>query len=214
MKAKLSTLTVPDPTQPDNKRRVKTWFGMPSDEREAIYPFIAIDLIDIVFATDRAHSMQVVDADWWPSVAATFQEYADLMDPPLVLEEDHPYGTTILFQPYDLYYQVASHCRTALQDRHLTMQLLSTSYMPLNNIGTLHVPADETQRWLDNMGSTRADYRDQEGKVVWRKVYNVKVSAHMAVTDPVAYAQVLALSLALKDVDSGESYASWQLADA
>jgi len=183
---------------------------MPSQERQLTYPFVTIDLIDVVFATDRVHSMQVVDADWWPSTTPTFQEYADLLTPPMTLDVDVPYGRTILFQPYDLYYSVATHCRYAVQDRHLQAQLLSTAYMPLNNIGTLHVPADDTQRWLDNMGFSRADYRDSEEKVVHRKVYAAKVSAHMAVSDPVAYSKVLQVFGIINGIADGEQYASWQ----
>lgn len=207
MKAKFSTLTVPDPTQADLQRRVKVWFGMPSSERERTYPFITIDLIDIVFAADRAHSMEEVVYDWWPSTGATFQEYADIIG--LTVPVDDPYGAARRFQPYDIYYQVATHCRYALQDRHVTSRMLSLDYAPLSNLGTLHVPADETQRWMDNIGWQRADYSDQEEKTVWRKVYTLKVSAHMPINDPEAFNRVLTVAGSLNGVPDGEQYETW-----
>jgi len=209
LKAKLSSLTVPDPSQEGHDRRVQVWFGMPSTEREAIFPFITIDLIDVVFAAERAHSLQVVDVDWWPSTAKTFAEFAALVGLE-GLDPEAPYARTILFQPYDLYYQVSTYCRNPRQDRRLTSQLLMTNFIPLNNLGTLHVPADDTQRWLDNMGSTRADYRDTEDKPVWRKVYTLKVSAHMPVNDPAAYIKVLKVGYSLNGIHDGEQYASWE----
>lgn len=212
VKAKFSTLYVPDPKQPDNRRRVKVWYGNPSGERERAYPFITIDFIDIRFGAERAHSLDQVAVDWWPAEGSTFQEYADLRD--IDVDPDAPYGTTIRFQPYDLYYQVSTHTRTALQDMHLTSQMLSTEYAPLSQIGTLHVPADGTQRWLDNEGWSRADYRDAEEKTVFRKIYMLKISAHMAVGDPAAYARVLEVAATIHGTADGEQYAAWVHSDA
>lgn len=212
VKAKFSTLHVPDPKQPDNRRRAKVWYGQPSSERERTYPFVTIDFVDIRFAADRAHTLDQVTVDWWPSEGSTFQEYADLRG--IDVDPEAPYGTTIRFQPYDIYYQVATHSRFALQDIHLTAQMLSTEYAPLSQIGTLHVPADGTQRWLDNEGWNRADYRDSEDKTVFRKIYMIKVSAHMAVGDPAIFARVLEVAATLHGMADGEQYASWEYSDA
>jgi hypothetical protein len=207
MKAKFASLKVPDQSADDLSRRVKVWFGMPSAEREIIYPFISVDLIDIAFSGERAHSLERVSVDWWPSAAQTFAEYAALVD--ITLDADVPYATAVRFQPYDIYYQVATHCRYAIQDRYLTAQMLSTDYAPLNNLGTLHVPADDTQRWLDNVGWQRADYRDTEDKTVWRKVYTIKVSAHMPVDDPTAFTKVLQVAATINGTADGEQYDGW-----
>jgi hypothetical protein len=207
MKAKFSHLHVPDPKAEGGSRRAQVWFGMPSTERERVYPFVTIDLIDIAFSAERAHSLEVINVDWWPSEAETFQEYADAND--IEVDPDHPYGATVRFQPYDIYYQVATHARYALQDRHLTAQMLSLDYAPLSQLGTLHVPADNTQRWLDNEGWANADYLDAEGKVVRRKVYTLKVSAHMAVTDPAVYIKVLRVAAIINGTTDGEQYAEW-----
>lgn len=212
MKAKFSTLYVPDPREPDGTRRAKVWFGLPSKERERTYPFVTIDLIDIVFASDRAHSLETINVDWWPSEGQTWAEYADLHG--LDYDPEFPYGSTIRFQPYDIYYQVATHSRHALQDRYLTQQMLSLDYSPLSQLGTLHVPADGTQRWLDNEGWVRADYRDAEDKTVWRKVYTLKVSAHMAVNNPATFAKVLQVAATIGGMTDGEQYADWVDPDA
>lgn len=208
MKAKFSTLYVPNSSQAGTTSRVKVWYAMPSGERERTYPFITIDPIDIVFASERAHSLETIDLDWWPAEGGTFQEYADLHE--MTLDPEAPYGSAIRPQPYDIYYQVATHCRTALQDRYLTAQMLSLNYAPLSQLGTLHVPADNTQRWLDNTGWGAANYRDSEDKVVRRKVYTLKVSSHMAVNDPVAWVRVLQVAATIRGTADGELYSSWE----
>lgn len=199
MKAKFSTLYVPDPKEQNGRKRVKVWFGMPSRERERTYPFITIDFVDIEFAADRAHSLDVIKVDWWPSHAATYADYNALVSPDVVLDTEEPYATTVRFQPYNLYYQVATHTRNAVQDRYLTAQMLGSSYAPLSNIGHLHVPEDGTYRWLDNLGLGSADYLDDENKSVWRKVFNLKVSAHMEVIGPSSFAKVQQLVASIHD---------------
>lgn len=206
LKAKLGSFTVP--TKNGQSARVKVWYGMPDSVRETIYPFTTIDLLDVVFARDRAHSLQVVDVDWWPSTAPTFAEFADMVG--MEVDPEAPYASTILFQPYDLYYQVATHTRSSRQERHLISQIISHGFAPLNSLGTLHVPADNTQRWLDNLGMTTADYIDSEQKSVFRKVFNLQISAHIPVNDPTAYFKVLKVAASLHGMDDGEEYATWE----
>jgi hypothetical protein len=208
MKAKLSTLTVPSPKEESGQKKVKVWYGMPSGERERTFPFITIDLLDITFTADRAHDLGVVAVDWWPSSAVTYQEHNDRVTPGTTLDAEAPYAITTRFQPYDIFYQVSTHCRTAVQDRYLTARLLDTAYFPLSNLGTLHVPADGTQRWADNEGWARADYLDQDEKAVWRKAYTIKISAHMAPTDPLAYQRVLQVATEISGMTDGELYAT------
>lgn len=207
VKAKFSTLTVPDPKAQGGERRARAWFGYPSGERERTYPFITVDLIDIRFAAERAESMESVLYDWWPSEAGTMEEYATKIG--LTLDPTEKVGLAIRFQPYDLYYQVATHARFSAHDRALTAKMLSIDYAPLSQLGTLHVPADNTQRWLDNEGWARADYIDPEGKNVHRKVYTLKVSAHMSLGDPVAYAKVLQVAADILGTADGEQYGSF-----
>lgn len=209
LKAKFSELTVPDPNEQGGQKRVKVWYGMPSTERERQYPFISLDLIDIEFAAERAHDLNQVKVDWWPSYASTYAERAVQLDPDVVLDVDEPYGITTRFQPYNLYYQVATHTREPLQDRYLNAQMLSSSYAPLSNIGYLYVPADDTHRWLDNLGWNRADYIDNEGKNVHRKVFNLMVTAHMEVITASAFAKVQQLQAVINGTADGEQYASF-----
>ena len=66
-----------------------------------------------------------------------------------------------------------------------------------------------TQRWLDNEGWVRADYIDGEEKVVHRKVYTLKVSAHMVLSDPAQWAKVLQVAATIHGTADGEQYASY-----
>jgi hypothetical protein len=199
MKAKLSGLTV---RTKDGPKRVPVWYSMPSREREKSYPFITIDLVDIVFAEDRAHSAQIMPIDYWPSEYPSFAAYAASLSIPY--DEDTMTAEAVWWHPYDLHYQVATHCRNAQHDRELTAKLIHTKYLP-DRWGYLDVPADGSSRWLDRIGYGAADYYEQAGedKHVFRKIYNISVSAHVAPEDPFIYHQVLRAAMTLTTGDSG-----------
>lgn len=209
LKAKLSGLTVP--VRGDADKRVKVWFRMPEREKERDYPYITIDLIDIVFAADRAHSAQVTGIDYWPSEYATFAEYAAAKL--LTFDEETDVVQATWWHPYDIIYQVSTHCRSAQHDRLLTARLLGTAYLP-DRWGYLHVPADDSERWLDRVGWSQADYYDDaagtDTRRVFRKVYNVSVSAHVPPEDPFLFKQVLTVAGTLTTMDETETLATWE----
>lgn len=204
MKSKLSGLTV---AEKGGRKNVKLWFRQPSAEREQSWPFITIDLIDIVFAADRAHSAQYFHTDGWPSEYPTMTEWAAAngVDLPGTVSVE-----AMSWLPYDLYYQVATYTRYAQHDRELTARLLSTAYLPYR-MGYLDVPADESCRWLELEGYSSADYIDAEsgGKRVFRKVFNVKVSAHMPPEDPLVFYKVRAASFTLKATNESSVNETW-----
>lgn len=205
LKAKVSRLYVPGSS--GDPQRVKVWYSSPSRERQAVFPYITLTLIDIVFASDRAHSAQITPINFWPSEYDSMEAYVTAHG----MDEDASPGKVeaMWFHPYDLYYQVATHCRTPRHDRLLTSTLLSTNYLPLSGFGYLDVPADGSTRWLENMGFTPQHYLDAGGKWVHRQIHNVKISAHMPPEDPRFFNQVVEVHGALYGVDSGELLESW-----
>lgn len=209
MKAKLSNLSVAAPRERGGRKKVKVWYGMPSGEREKEYPFITIDLVDIVFAADRAHSAQIGEVDYWPSEYPTIAEWAAAEG--LAYDPDVHTVEATWFHPYDLYYQVATHCRTSQHDRELTARLLGTAYLP-DRWGYLHVPADGSERWLDRLGYSTADYLEatgQDDKRVFRKVYNVSVSAQLPPENPFIYYRVLTVATTLTAGTGTGNTTSW-----
>lgn len=205
VKAKLSGLTV---AVRGGTKRVPVWYGMPSREREKSYPFITIDLVDIVFAEERAHSAQIMPIDYWPSEYPTFAEYATALGIPF--DPATTYAEAVWWHPYDLHYQVATHCRTAQHDRELTAKLIKTKYLP-DRWGYLDVPADGSSRWLDRIGYGAADYYEQAGddRPVFRKIYNISVSAHVPPEDPLIYYQVLRVATTLSAIGDSGASSSW-----
>ena len=208
--AKLSNIKVRDPRTSDGTRRVRVYYRMPPAEVEREYPFITLDLIDIDFADDRAHSAQIYPLDYWPSEYPTFQEYADAHELDWDPDVNGP-AEAVEFHPYDLYFSVTTHTRNPIQDRQLTSGLLGTAYLP-DRWGYLHVPADDSIRHLERVGWSNLDGYEgdpQASDRVFRKSYNVKVSAFVAPEYPYTYAQVQELRWSLYGIPKDELLASW-----
>lgn len=94
----------------DNTRSVKVWFGYPDIElRNQEFPFITIDLVDIVPANDRQHQGQFYDNDFRGTIAPTETS---------VYYYDIPVA-------YDLIYQITTHARHPRHDRALMYMLLN-----------------------------------------------------------------------------------------
>lgn len=190
LRAKLSNLTVPGK---DGPVKAKVFYRGPDATREVTYPFVTLDLVDINFAPDRAHSAQLNPVDYWPSEYATFAEYAaaNAID----FNEATDSMLAMWWVPYDLTYQVTTYTRYAAHDRALLARLLSTAYIPYR-FGYLHVPADGSERVLELMGQASANYTDASGPI-FRRVYDVRVEAHMAPEDPLLFKKVLELHVSL-----------------
>ena len=108
LKTYLQGMEVSD--EKDSTRPVKVWFGYPDIEiRNQEFPFITIDLIDIVPANDRQHQGQFYDNDFRGTIPPTDTS---------VYYYDIPVA-------YDIVYQVTSHARHPRQDRALMYMLLN-----------------------------------------------------------------------------------------
>lgn len=195
VKARFTGLTVSDDR--NGSRPVQVFFRYPEGDTERVYPFITIEMLDIVHATERQHSEVTIYAststaastqfsgpramEYWPSQASAFTQYSNMG--PIVRAND--------FIPVDILYQVSTYTRSALHDRQLTAQMLH-SYARIR-WGFIDVPADNTIRRFDLLDWVTADLLDPEAgyrKRIFRKVYTLKMSAEIITSDLVGSKRV------------------------
>jgi hypothetical protein len=191
LKAKLSGISVPRPG--GDPRRVRTYFRYPDEQTERIYPFITIEFLTLQFATDRAHSVHQIPVDYWPSEYPTFQEYADANG---LSEYTGRVGSAevVYWHPYNMIFQISTHCRDPLDHIYLDGQLVGTHRIP-DRWGYLHIPEDGSDRWLDRMEMRTANYLEGSpqgmNQTVFRTIYTVSVNAYVPPIDPKLYLQAL-----------------------
>ena len=106
-----------------------------------------------------------------------------------------------MWHPYNLHFQVATHARNARHDLEITRILLGTAFTP-HRWGWLHVPADNSDRWLDLVDWATANYNEGAGDStnrIFRKIFHIVVSAHLPPENPFVFKQVLKVHGTLKD---------------
>jgi hypothetical protein len=165
LKAHVTGLTVSDEKQA--ARPVSVWFGFPDVEiRTQTFPFITIQLLDIVHATDRQHSGVVYDSDLQGTA-------------PIVGSKLYSYEYPVA---YDLVYQVTSFSRHPRHDRALATQLLRKfpghrGFLPVpNDMGT---STAYRHMFMDNF--TKLDRAEGENgnKRLLRNIYTLRVVSEM-----------------------------------
>lgn len=204
IKQRLTGLSVTDDR--DAQRPVKVFFRYPDAETEREYPFITIEMLDIVHAKNRQHSELPIyyyntaggasapvgasaspDAmNYWPSKSADFGYLTDRDDFPVLVSNE--------FVPVDLLYQVSTFTRSAIHDRQLSAKML-TQVFPFRR-GSIHIPADNTDRRLELLDWSTADLLDPEAgyrKRIFRKVYTLQMSAELPSTDIYGIKQVTSI---------------------
>ena len=159
------------------ERPVKVWFGYPDVEvRAQEFPFITIDLIDVVPASDRQTSGKMSDPDYRGTVAPEA-------------------GITYVFDipvAYDLVYQVTTYARNPRHDRALLYHMFNK--FP-SKFGKLAVPnqigTEIGYRSMFVDGFVKRDAVDGEtgNRRTLRNVYTVRVISEMT---PAVAAQRLA----------------------
>jgi len=166
LKTHLSGLTVSD--EKNASRQVKLWFGYPDVEvRAQEFPFVTIDLIDIVPANDRQTSGFMYDQDYNGTVA---------------VNAAGAYGYEIPIA-YDLIYQITSYARHPRHDRALMLQLLNR--FP-SKFGKLPVPnqlgTEIGYRSMFLDGFVKRDAVDGEtgNRRLLRNVLSVRVVSEMS----------------------------------
>ena len=165
LKSYLQGLVVGD--EKTAERPVKVWFGYPDVEvRAQEFPFITIDLIDVVPASDRQTSGKMSDPDYRGTVAPEA-------------------GITYVFDipvAYDLVYQVTTYARNPRHDRALLYQMFNK--FP-SKFGKLAVPnqigTEIGYRSMFVDGFVKRDAVDGEtgNRRTLRNVYTVRVVSEM-----------------------------------
>ena len=185
IKLRFSNLFVTDDR--NERRPVKVFFRYPEGETEREYPFITIELIDVLHASERQHSDVAIYADtsesdmfdnhpaffdYWPSEVDGISASATSGSSQFLVADD--------FIPIDLLYQVSIYTRSALHDRQLTSGILSRVTPWRWN--SIYIQADGTSRRFDMLDWTNADLLDMESgyrKRIFRKVLTLKMSSEI-----------------------------------
>lgn len=207
LKNQFSQITVSDDR--NATRPVNIFFRYPDNETERSYPFITIELIDIVHSLQRQHSDVLLYGptgtaasalesapnamNYWPSTMSDFSAYEP--DSDVVMSHE--------FIPVDLLYQVSTFTRSALHDRQLTGQILSRAAR--FRYGFIAIPEDGTTRRLDLLDWITADLLDPEAgyrKRIFRKIYTLQMNAELTVSDFVLAKRALSVTTAIIDMDS------------
>lgn len=210
IKRRFSDLTVSDDRNPE--RPVKVFFRYPDGETEREYPFITIELIDVVHAKERQHShvtlyqstgassTWLTDANrpnaltYWPSEHQDFSTF------------DGPYVTAGEFLAMDLLYQVSTYTRSALHDRQLSAKIMTG--VAQWRWGSIAIPEDGTTRRLDLLDWVTADLLDPEAgyrKRIFRKIYTIQMNADLPVTDVASIYKVLGVSATINNKSNDNS---------
>lgn len=165
LKGFLQDITVVDAK--NASRPVKTWFGYPDVEiREQTFPFLTIDLIDIIPADDRQTSGFLYDEDYQGTVTSTGGEV---------------YGYRIPVA-YDLIYQVTTYSRNPRHDRAIINQLFNkfpSKYSHLEVPVPLGTYGTSRAMFLD--GFVKRDTVDTEtgNRRLLRNVFTLRVISQM-----------------------------------
>jgi hypothetical protein len=154
------TVTDQKSEQESTTREVGVWFGVPDQEiRTQAYPYITIDMIDIVRDTQREHrglasAAYLKPSDW----------------------EDGVEFQTELPIPVNIDYQITTYSRHPRHDREIIAQLLHTK-LPIR-FGVLETD-DNTVRRLDVLDVTKRD-SVEGGKRLFMNAITVRVSSEIA----------------------------------
>jgi hypothetical protein len=190
----------------DVARPVQVFFRYPEGETERTYPFITIEMIDLVHARNRQHSESELvyfntaggasaPAGWekrpnavtyWPSESSDLSNFTN--------KNNYKVLHTNEFIPVDLVYQVSTFSRTALHDRQLTSTILRKIF-PFRK-SSINIEADGTNRRLELLDWTTADLLDPEAgyrKRIFRKIYTLQMGAELTSSDMYGAQQVLSV---------------------
>lgn len=199
IKKRFSNITVTDDR--DAERPVQVFFRYPEGETERKYPFITIELIDIVHAKNRQHSELYLDThraghpnnlDYWPSTSSASSPNVPGFD---------SFRTTD-FTPVDLLYQVSTFTRSAIHDRQMASQMLA-NIVPFR-YSSIMIEADGTSRRLDLLDWSTADLLDPEAgyrKRIFRKVYTLQMTSEIPTTALLGLKKVSSVSTTLEQTN-------------
>jgi hypothetical protein len=165
LKTLLSGITVSDDS--NASRPVKVWFGYPDLEiRDQSFPFITIDLIDILQAQERQTAGTLVDSDYQGTIAS---------------QAGYGYSYNIPVA-YDLVYQITSYSRNPRHDRAIIYQLLNkfpSKYGYLTVPNALGTENSVRSMFLDGFVKRDAVASETGNRRLLRNVLSVRVVSEM-----------------------------------
>ena len=167
LKAHLAGMTVSD--EKNATRPVQIWFGYPDVEaRSQAFPFVTIDLIDILPANDRQHSGVMYDID--NNGTRTPGDVMYSYDMPVA---------------YDLIYQVTSYSRHPRHDRALMFQLLNKFPSKFGKLAVPNQLGTETgyrSMFLDGFVKRDAVEGETGNRRLLRNALSVRIVSEMSPT--------------------------------
>lgn len=207
IKTRLRNVFVVDDKKPE--RKIDVFFGMPDDQKEKVYPYATINLLDIVHATYRQESERkyyytndqnipagvrgnYTSLNYYPSMHTE----AEL----LALAGTEGFLSTEQFVPVDLLYQVTTFSRDPRHSRQL-MGLMLRRVTPFRR-GFIEIPEDGTIRRFDLLDYRIADILDQEAgykKRVFRNIFTLSMSAEIPASDLIGSQTVFTVVGQLED---------------
>lgn len=201
LKTYLQGMTVADeksaaangPTGTIKTRPVKVWFGYPDVEvRAQEFPFITIDLVDIMQANDRQVQGRLVDNDYRGTVAAqTGYSYS----------YDYPVA-------YDLIYQLTTHARHPRHDRSILFQMWNKFPAKYGKLPVKNELGNQTsQRSMFVDGYAKRDtFEDAESgnRRLLRNIFTVRVVSEM--TPQVAAQRVRATEEVIINIPANNTF--------
>lgn len=166
IKTLLGGITVFDEKNPS--RPVKVWFGYPDIEiRTQEFPFITIDLVDIVPANDRQTSGRLSDTDYRGTITP-------------VNNKSYEYEVPVA---YDLVYQLTTHARHPRHDRSILFQMWNKFPSKFGKLAVSNQLGTETAvRSMFVDGFVKRDtFNSEDGgnRRLLRNVFTVRVVSEM-----------------------------------
>lgn len=159
----------------------------PRAPKGVVYPLITIDQLSVVYDPTRDHTAFGQQITYEPSTAvlSEIEEHVYTADFPL---------------PVRLYYQITAFSMNWQHDREIFSQLLHREIVPLK-VGTLYVPADETNRLMVSLGTTQSNTLSQNRRI-FRRTHSVYVEAEIlrSAINSVAEARTMILDPLTSDV--------------
>lgn len=181
LKTHLAGVTVSD--EKSASRQVKVWFGYPDVEARAQeFPFITIDLIDIVPANERQQQGRFSDTDnrgtQTPVADSTFT-----YDVPIA---------------YDLIYQVTSYTRHPRHDRAVMYQLMNkfpSKYGKLAVPNELGTETSYRSMFLDGFAKRDSVEGETGNRRLLSNVWTLRVISEMSAAAAIAIKTVQTVEL-------------------
>lgn len=165
LKQKLSGFSVINPAG-GFQVPVQVFYRLPdAEEVTRTFPHISIDLVDIVFAPERAHrALEYI-------IPYTLEQATPTVNETYV-GDDYPL-------PWSLVYQVTAFSRQPRHDRQLLMMLYQMFPEEYGSLDMTNI--DGTVRRCDLVDVTRRDTVDSTNKRLYRAIFTVEVSTEFFV---------------------------------